>query len=75
MTIKKIKKSVLAKETPNWYRNLRILVYSVLVTSIFTGTLQRFGVTAEDVTLVSGWIITITEAIGQMVGVVPIKEN
>lgn len=59
-TIRKRRMSV----SPVWYRITKKIVYGLFTTTLFSGTLQRFGVSDADVALIAGWIIAIMETTG-----------
>lgn len=54
------------KPSPRWYRIFKKVVYGLFVTTVFSGTLQRFGVSDGDVNLIAGWLIAITETLGSI---------
>ncbi len=54
------------KPAPKWYRQLRIVVYSLFVTALFSDTLQRLGLSDADVNYCTGWLIAIVETLGKL---------
>lgn len=52
------------KPMPRWFRLTQRVVYGLFVGALFTSTLQRFGMSDADVTLLSGWIIALMEVTG-----------
>lgn len=67
--IKEMKKTTISvknfkKPIPRWFRLTQRVVYGLFVGALFTSTLQRFGMTDADVSLLSGWIIALMEVTG-----------
>ena len=54
------------RPAPRWYRKFRAIFYFLFVGALFNETLQRFGYTADDVTFISAWSISIVEALGML---------
>lgn len=51
------------RPSPRWFRILKKIVYGLFVGTLFTGLLQRFGVSDADVVLICGYIISFTETL------------
>jgi hypothetical protein len=54
------------RPAPKWFRITKKIVYGVFATALFTNFLQRFGVSDADVTLLSGFLISITETLSSI---------
>lgn len=54
------------RPSPRWYRIFKKVVYGLFVGTLFTGLLQRFGVSDADVVLICGYIISFTETLGSI---------
>lgn len=54
------------RPSPRWFRILKTVVYGLFVGTLFTGLLQRLGVSDNDVTLISGFIISFIETLGKV---------
>jgi NAD(P)H-flavin reductase len=59
-----ISKNNVNKPAPKWYRIFRHVVYGLFTGTLFTGLLQRFGVSDSDVILICGYLISVTETLG-----------
>ena len=58
----------LSKPAPRWYRILKRVLYYLAASSIFTGTLNRIGISADDQLLIVGWMIMLGEIFGMILG-------
>lgn len=56
----------IGRPAPRWYRIFKKIVYGLFVGTLFTGLLQRFGVSDSDVVIICGYIISITETLGSI---------
>lgn len=54
------------RPSPRWFRITKKIVYGIFVTTMFTGLLQRLGVSDADITLISGFIVTIMETLSSI---------
>lgn len=51
---------------PRWFRITKKIVYGLFATALFSSTLQRFGVTDADVTMITAWLLSIMETLGSI---------
>lgn len=58
--------SNIAKPAPRWFRITKKIVYGVFATALFGSVLQRFGVSGDDVSLISATLITVMETLGSV---------
>jgi hypothetical protein len=54
----------IGRPAPRWYRITKKIVYGLFATALFSSTLQRFGVSDKDVTLIAAWLVSGMETLG-----------
>ena len=53
---------------PKWFRTTKRIIYLLAASSIFTGTLTRFGITTDDQQLITGWMPLVGEILTMLLG-------
>lgn len=61
-----IKAKNTSEPAPRWFRITKKIVYGLFATALFNSTLQRFGVSDSDVTLITAWLISIMETLSSI---------
>lgn len=61
-----VKRKNVNQPAPRWFRITKKIVYGVFATALFSSTLQRFGVSDSDVTMITAWLISIMETAGSI---------